>query len=163
MKYKAPAFSYTEFEIKKEKSKKEFYVTESITGLKLPNNKNSKNLFNNQDQAIQWINNNFGLTDQQIEYNRTQGMLSLKSIILNYCKVYNIDVYELIPYKYNNIDGPETDYTNYFNRFGRFYGREYPLDKEIMILATEQGYFNYISDNGSLAQMIQNAYKSITA
>lgn len=80
-KYIAPAFPYTTFEIKKEKKK--YYVVESITSLKLPDNYTSKNLFVNQDQAINWINNNFGLTEQQIEYNKTEGTLSLKNIINN--------------------------------------------------------------------------------
>lgn len=83
MNYKAPAFPYITFEIQKAEGKKEYYVIESSTQLRLPGNSTSKNSFKKVTDAADWINNNFGLTDQQIEYNRTEGTLSPKSIAWN--------------------------------------------------------------------------------
>jgi len=158
--YKTPAFPYINFEISKVEGKKEYFVIESTTQLRLPGNSTSKNSFKKVTDAAEWINNNFGLTDQQVEHNKTKGMLSPGSLAWNFSKVNNIDLYELIPAKYNNIDIPETDYTGYFNRFEKLYSK-YPLDKNIMIQATEQGYFNHLSDDLSISRMINSAYETI--
>ncbi len=157
MNYKAPAFPYIDFEIKKEEGKKEYYVIELTTQLKLPGNSSSKNSFKKTSDAAEWINNNFGLTDQQIEFNKSsQGTLSPKSIAWNFAKVNNIEVNELIPCKYEN----ENDYDNFYIRFTKTFNKEYPLNKQIMEQAITEGYFNYLNLESSILEMIQNAYNS---